>query len=279
MALALLLAGAPQSAHADIALHLHPDKVAVAQPVTLTLKSDGQAVTWPDWEAALPGWEIVVQQADEQAATLTLRSYLPGDLAVPAITVSTPGGVSFVTDPRTVTVQSVLPEGADVTDAALLKPEAGALPAASVPGLRGIATLIAAAAAATAGVLLLIGWRRRSARRAAPAAQVDQALRAAQEHHDPAQAVWAVRRAAELASGQRFSTHTAADLAADHGARALLSADVYDTFVAFLRDAEAARHSPSSVDQHTQVVQAAHALVHDIRAWAASRRHTDMGAA
>ena len=100
----------------------------VAEPLTLTLTNDTPGVTWPDWAEALPGWDVVPQDVTDQTATLTLRSWLPGDLAIPAITATTPGGVTFTTEPQTVTVTSVLPEDADVADAGTLREAAGALP-------------------------------------------------------------------------------------------------------------------------------------------------------
>ncbi len=255
------------SARADLTLTIEPDQIRVAQPLILTVTSDTPGMTWPDWAEALPGWEVAVRHADELRATLTLRSYLPGEIAIPAIAARSAGGVAYQTDERTVSVTSVLAEDADVSDAAVMKPEAGALQVPGTGSAKGIVGLFALGLAVIAGGMGLLMWRRRQAQRKAPAMEVDRALQAAEQQQDAAQAVWAVRRAAELASGQSLSAQTASDLADDPAALAGFSSVLHDKLVAFLREAEAARHDPSGDTEHAQVIQAARGLVRDTREW------------
>ena len=258
------------AARAAITLSVSPDTVAVAEPVTVTLASDGGAVIWPEWDAALPGWDVVTESVSDTEARLTLRSYLPGEVEVPALAVATAGGVSFITEPRAVAVTSVLADEVDVADAESLRPAADALRVFPRRRWTGVGTLVAEFLAAAAGVVGFFWWRRRRARKRAPAAEVDRALDAADRNQDPRPAVWAVRRAAELASGQRLAHLTTAELGVDPGLSRAVSAPLYEKIKGFLQDADHARHGPTDKARGQEVVVAARKLVQAIREHAAS---------
>ena len=240
-AAALVLASAP-SARPDIRVFIEPDTVRVAEPLTLTLENDTPGVTWPDWADALPGWEVVPQQVTDQNATLTLRSWLPGDLAIPAIIATTPGGVTFTSEPQTVTVTSVLPEDADVADAGTLREAAGALPVSdaglSWPAKLGIG--IGGALLLAGGYLLL---RKTGASRHDPEADIDALVAAAAEQGDPALASAALRQSVELHFATTASRCTTDELQSDEQLARRLGKPLHTRLTGLLQRIDNARYA------------------------------------
>lgn len=227
---------------AALTLSLEPDAVRVADPLTMTVTSDTPGLTWPDWAEALPGWDVVPQAVTDREAKLTLRSWLPGDIAVPALTVTTAGGVTFTTEPRTVAVNSVLPEEADVADATTLRDAATALPGGDEktrPHAWWVGAAIGLGVLASAAAI----WRLRREHLLSPEDLATERLDAAETAEDARGAVDAVRYYIETRFGHRLRHQTPAELAEDADAGKAMSVPLRDELIALQKLGDRARFS------------------------------------
>ena len=239
-------------AHADLNVQIEPESVAVAEPVVLTLTSDGGAVVWPDWAEALPGWQVVPVSVTETEARLSLRSWLPGEIAIPALTAGTPGGVTFATEPQTVTVNSVLPDDADVADAATLRDSAGAVPAAEADGGQAVWWIVAAL---TAGIVLFGVWlMRRRGERTRLETLTASRLDTAAQSRDVGEAIDAVRSYVETRFGYQLRHKTASELASDPDAGSALGAGLHDSLSELQQRGEALRFAGGPDDEAPEII-------------------------
>jgi len=256
------------TAEAALQLRVEPGTVRVAEPLTLTLVSETPGVTWPDWAEALPEWDVVPQNVTDHTATLTLRSWLPGDITVPAVAVTTPGGVTFTSEPRVVAVNSVLPEDADVADAATLREAAGALPLPDdgTPWPVVVAGIVTGLWVVGGAAWLL---RRIAGSRAGdPETQVDRMVSEAVQHRDVALASAAVRRSVEQQFGIDASQQTTEDLKRDPRLLGTLGGPLHDRLVELLQRIDAIRYAEAADDRWAAAADAGE-LIRDLREVAA----------
>lgn len=253
-----------------LTLRVEPETARVAEPLALTIESDAPGVTWPDWAAALPGWDVVPQTVTDQSATLTLRSWLPGDIAVPPITATTPGGVTYTSEPQTVTVTSVLPEDADVADAGALREAAGALPLAEAGTSRQVrlATGVLGALVLGGGYLLL---RRVAGPRHDPEGEIDAMVSEAAQHRDVALASAAVRQSVELHFGIEATRLTTAELGHDERLVRRLGEPLREKLVGLMQRIDGVRYAGSG-DEPWATATDAGEVIRELRAAAARER-------
>ena len=243
-------------ASAALSVKVEPETVEVAQPVTVTIVNDGGAVVWPAWDPALPGWEVEPVSVTDTEARLTLRSWLPGDVAVPAITATTAGGVRFTTEPQTVTVTSVLPEDTDVADAGTLRDAAGALPVPSppAPGRSLVAGGVTGALVLGGGILLL--RKLAGPRAAARKKYVDQLVSQAVRDGDVALASAAVRQSVEHQLGIEASRQTTEELTTDQRLLGTLGGPLHQELIVLLRRMDGIRYAKASDDPRAAAADA-----------------------
>jgi len=258
-------------AHADLNVQIEPESVAVAEPVVLTLTSDGGAVVWPDWAEALPGWQVVPVSVTETEARLSLRSWLPGEIAIPALTAGTPGGVTFATEPRTVTVNSVLPDDADVADVTTLRDSAGAVPTSDpkTSWQLGVAGGVIVALVLGGGVLLL--WKFVGPPEDSPEERIDKMVGEATQYRDVALASAAVRQSVEQLFGIKASRQTTKELEKDQRLLGTLGRPLHEKVIELLNRIDEIRYANATDDRWAASADSGQ-IIRELRAVAARER-------